>query len=121
MLKLFNENLNNKIMDQLELDLFPYRSKIVSKGENQIISWFHNVSEDKDKICYHESIYVKNQKMDLEDWLHIKRQNLGKLTLENFYSYLKQIKGSRLEIIKEFLTHRKIVYETGSWESFDLN
>ena len=108
-------------MEQLELDLFPYKSKIVSKGENEIISWFHNVSEDKDKICYHESIYVKNQNMNLEDWLHIKRQNLGKFSLKYFYSYLKEIKGERFELLKEFLSHKKIVYETGSWENFDYN
>ena len=108
-------------MYQLELDLFPYRSKTISKGENQLVSWFHSISEDEDKICYYESVYVKNQKMDLEDWLHIKRQNLGKLTLESFYSYLKEIEVGRLEVLKEFLTHRKIVYETGSWESLDLD
>ena len=79
-------------MGQLELDLYPYRSKTISKGENQIFSWHDNISEDKDKICYHESVYVKNQGMDLEDWLHIKRQNLGKLTLDYFYSLLKNSK-----------------------------
>ena len=26
-------------MDQLELDLYPYRSKTISEGENQIFSW----------------------------------------------------------------------------------
>tara|TARA_B100000963_G_scaffold348096_1_gene355191 strand:- start:1112 stop:1438 length:327 start_codon:yes stop_codon:yes gene_type:complete len=108
-------------MEQLKLDLFPYRSKTVSKGENEIISWFHNVSEDKDKICYHESIYVKNQNMNLEDWLYIKRQNLGKLSLEYFYSYLKEMKRERFELLKEFLAHKKIVYETGSWENFEYN
>ena len=33
----FVENLNNKHMYQLELDLFPYRSKIISEGGNQIL------------------------------------------------------------------------------------
>ena len=108
-------------MYQLKLDLYPYRSKTISKGENQIISWHVNISEDKDKICYHENVYVKNQRMDLEDWLHIKRQNLGKLTLEYFYSLLKKRKEDRLSFLKEFLTENKIVYETGSWESLDLN
>ena len=119
MLKLFNEKLNNKNMDQLELDLYPYRSKTISQGENQMVSWFDNISEDQDKISYFENIYVKNQKMDLEDWMHIKRKNLGKLTLEFFYLYLKNIKENRLDVLKEFLTHRKIVFEKGSWESFD--
>ena len=108
-------------MEQLKLDLFPYKSKTVSKGENEIISWFHNVSEDKDKICYHESIYVKNQNMNLEDWLYIKRQNLGKLTVHYFYSLLKNSKKARLSFLKKFLTRNKIVYETGSWESIDYN
>ena len=121
MLKLFNEKINNKIMSQLELDLYPYRSKTISEGENQIFSWHDNISEDKDKICYHESVYVKNQGMDLEDWLHIKRQNLGKLTLEYFYSLLKNSKKARLSFLKKFLTRNKIVYETGSWESIDYN
>jgi len=106
-------------MNQLELDLFPYRSKTISKGENQIFSWNNNISEDQDKISYHENVYVKNQRMDLEDWIHIKRKNLGKLTLEYFYSFLKKIKEERLDVLKEFLTHRKIVFEKGSWESFD--
>ena len=119
MLKFFNENLNNKHMYQLELDLFPYRSKTISKGENQMVSWFDNISEDQDKISYQENVYVKNQKMDLEDWIHIKRKNLGKLTLECFYSYLKKIKENRLDVLKKFLTHRKIVFEKGSWETFD--
>lgn len=119
MLKLFNENLNNKNMNQLELDLFPYRSKTISKGENQIFSWNNNISEDQDKISYHENVYVKNQRMDLEDWIHIKRKDLGKLTLEYFYSFLKKIKEERLDVLKEFLTHRKIVFEKGSWESLD--
>ncbi|MBD1150601.1 hypothetical protein IDH12_04365 [Pelagibacterales bacterium SAG-MED29] len=121
MLKLFNEKLNNKNMGQLELDLYPYRSKTISVGENQIFSWHDNISEDKDKICYHESVYVKNQGMDLEDWLHIKRQNLGKLTLDYFYSLLKKSKKAKLSFLKEFLTRNKIVYETGSWETIDLN
>ena len=108
-------------MDQLELDLYPYRSKTISVGENQIFSWHDNISEDKDKICYHESVYVKNQRMDLEDWLHIKRQNLGRLTLEYFYSLLKKSKKPRLSFLKKFLTINKIIYETGSWESLDLN
>jgi len=106
-------------MNQLELDLFPYRSKTISKGENQIFSWNNNISEDQDKISYHENVYVKNQRMDLEDWIHIKRKDLGKLTLEYFYSFLKKIKEERLDVLKEFLTHRKIVFEKGSWESFD--
>jgi len=106
-------------MNQLELDLFPYRSKTISKGENQIFSWNNNISEDQDKISYHENVYVKNQRMDLEDWIHIKRKDLGKLTLEYFYSFLKKIKEERLDVLKEFLTHRKIVFEKGSWESLD--
>jgi len=106
-------------MNQLELDLYPYRSKTISEGENQIIYWHDNISEDKDKICYHESVYVKNQRMDLEDWLNIKRQNLGNLTLEYFYLLLKKSKKERLSFLKKFLTQNKIVYETGSWETID--
>ena len=106
-------------MYQLELDLFPYRSKTISEGENQIFSWFDNISEDQNKISYHESVYVKNQKMNLEDWIHIKRKASGKLTLEYFYSFLKKIKDNKLDVLKEFLTHRKIVFEKGSWESFE--
>ena len=106
-------------MHQLELDLFPYRSKTISEGENQIFSWLDNISEDQYKISYHESVYVKNQKMDLEDWIHIKRKDSGKLTLEYLYSLLKKIKDNKLDILKEFLTHRKIVFEKGSWESFE--
>ena len=106
-------------MSQLELDLYPYRSKTISEGENQIFSWFDNISEDQHKISYHESVYVKNQKMDLEDWIHIKRKDSGKLTLEYFYSFLKKIKDNKLDVLKEFLTHRKIVFEKGSWESFE--
>ena len=82
-------------MDQLELDLYPYRSKTISE--------------------------VENQGMDLEDWLHIKRQNLGKLDLDHFYSLLKNSKKARLSFLKKFLTRNKIVYETGSWESIDYN
>ena len=82
-------------MDQLELDLYPYRSKTISEGENQIFSWHDNISEDIDKICYHESVYVKNHRMDLEDWLHIKRQNIGKLTLEYLYLSLRNTKKPR--------------------------
>ena len=108
-------------MCQLELDLYPYRSKTISKGENQIVSWNNNISEDQDKISYHENVYVKNQGMDLEDWLHIKRQNLGKLTLDYFYTLLKNSKKARLRFLKKFLTRNKIVYETGSWESIDYN
>ncbi len=106
-------------MDQLELDLYPYRSKTISEGENQIISWHDNISEDKDKICYHESVYVKNQRMDLEDWLHIKRQNIGKFTFEYFYSLLKKSKKARLSFLMKFLIQNKIVYEKGSWETID--
>ena len=107
-------------MSQLELDLYPYRSKTISK--EKIKYFLHdNISEDKDKICYHESVYVKNQGMDLEDWLHIKRQNLGKLTLDHFYSLLKNSKKARLSFLKKFLTQNKIVYETGSWETIDYN
>ena len=106
-------------MKQLKLDLFPYRSKTISKGENQMVSWFDNISEDQDKISYQENVYVKNQRMDLEDWIHIKRKDLGKLTLEYFYSFLKKIKEERLDVLKEFLTHRKIVFEKGSWETLD--
>ena len=106
-------------MKQLKLGLFPYKSKTISKGENQMLSWFDHISEDQDKISYYENVYVKNQKMDLEDWIHIKRKNLGKLTLECFYSYLKKIKENRLDVLKKFLTHRKIVFEKGSWETLD--
>ena len=108
-------------MDQLKLDLYPYRSETISEGENQIFSWHDDISEDEDKICYHESVYVKNHRMDLEDWLHIKRQNLGRLTLEYFYSLLKKSKKPRLSFLKKFLTRNKIIFETGSWESLDLN
>ena len=48
--------------------------------------------------------------MDLEDWIHIKRKDSGKLTLEYFYSFLKKIKDNKLDVLKEFLTHRKIVF-----------
>ena len=109
-------------MYQLELDLFPYRSKIISEGGNQILYlvWKHlKITEDQHKISYHESVYVKNQKMDLEDWIHIKRKDSGKLTLEYFYSFLKKIKDNKLDVLKEFLTHRKIVFEKSSWESFE--
>ena len=37
-------------MYQLELDLFPYRSKTISEGENQIFSWFDNISETSIKF-----------------------------------------------------------------------
>ena len=52
---------------------------------------------------------------------YIKRQNLGKLTLNYFYSLLKNSKKARLSFLKKFLTRNKIVYETGSWESIDYN
>ena len=36
-------------MDQIVMDLYPYRSKTISEGENQIFSWHDNISDDKDK------------------------------------------------------------------------
>ena len=118
----------------LKIHLFERHARglvLTSNGEylyktaNDVISKLKDVestlSEDKDKICYHESVYVKNQRMDLEDWLNIKRQNLGNLTLEYFYLLLKKSKKERLSFLKKFLTQNKIVYETGSWETIDYN
>ena len=71
-------------MKQLELDFKDestaenYHSVDIDKGGNQIFKWYDTLSEDREKISYHEYVYDTPNYLDLENWIHIKKKGLGK-------------------------------------------
>ena len=60
-------------MKQLELDFKDesttenYHSVTIDKGGNQIFKWYDTLSEDREKISYHEYVYDTPNYLDLEN------------------------------------------------------
>ena len=93
-------------MKQLEFDFNPInlsdyyvQHQVIDEGKNQIFSWSDTLSDDGEKIIYHEYTYNTNQCMDFENWVHI-----NKIGLEKF---------------KRLLNDVKIPFEEGDWQTID--
>ena len=114
-------------MKQLELDfkdespLDNYRSDTIDKGGNQLFKWYDTLSDDGEKISYHEFVYDTPNYLDLENWIDIKKKGLGKYAFWWFKMYLKSIgRGKdRLEKLKRVLNDMEIPFEEGDWQTID--
>ena len=114
-------------MKQLELDfkdespLDNYRSDTIDKGGNQLFKWYDTLSDDGEKISYHEFVYDTPNYLDLENWIHIKKKGLGKYAFWWFKMYLKSMtrEKDRLDKLKRVLKDMEIPFEEGDWQTID--
>ena len=114
-------------MKQLELDFKDesppdnYHSVTIDKGGNQIFKWYDSLSEDGEKISYHEYVYDTPNYMDLENWIDIKKKRLGKYAFWWFKMYLKSMtrEKDRLEKLKRVLNDMEVPFEVGDWQTID--
>ena len=114
-------------MKQLELDFKDesttenYHSVMIDKGGNQIFKWYDTLSEDREKISYHEYVYDTPNYLDLENWIDINKKGLGKYAFWWFKMYLKSMtrQKDRLEKLKRVLNDMEISFEEGDWQTLD--
>ena len=98
-----------------------YHSATIDKGGNQVFKWYDTLSEDGEKISYHEYVYDTPNYMDLENWIHIKKKGLGKHEFWWFKMYLKSMtrEKDRLDKLKKVLNDMEITFEEGDWQTID--
>ncbi len=86
-------------------------SVTIDKGGNQLFKWYDTLSDDGEKISYHEYVYDTPNYLDLENWIDIKKRGLGKHAFWWFKMYLKSIgRGKdRLEKLKRVLNDMEIL------------
>ena len=98
-----------------------YKSVSIDKGSNQIFKWDDTLSEDKEKISYHEYIYDTPEYMDFENWIYIKKNGLGRYAFWWFKMYLSSIKSDKDRIgkLKRLLLDMGIPFEEGDWQTID--
>ena len=90
------------------------------KLKNFYHSWSDTLSDDGEKIIYHEYTYNTNQCMDFENWVYINKKGLDRAAFKWFCVYLKAIKRKdRLEKFKRLLNDVKIPFEEGDWQTID--
>ena len=90
------------------------------KLKNFYHSWSDTLSDDGEKIIYHEYTYNTNQCMDFENWVHINKKGLDRAAFKWFCMYLKAIeRKDRLEKFKRLLNDVKIPFEEGDWQTID--
>ncbi len=90
------------------------------KLKNFYHSWSDTLSDDGEKIIYHEYTYNTNQCMDFENWVHINKIGLDRAAFKWFCMYLKAIeRKDRLEKFKRLLNDVKIPFEEGDWQTID--
>ena len=116
-------------MKQLELELDfkdestteNYHSVTIDKGGNQIFKWYDTLSQDREKISYHEYVYDTPNYLDLENWIDINKKGLGKYAFWWFKMYLKSMtrEKDRLEKLKRILNDMEISFEEGDWQTLD--
>ena len=96
-------------------------SVTIDKGGNQLFKWYDTLSDDGEKISYHEYVYDTPNYLDLENWIDIKKRGLGKHAFWWFKMYLKSIgRGKdRLEKLKRVLNDMEIPFEEGDWQTID--
>ena len=98
-----------------------YHSVTIDKGGNQIFKWYDSLSEDGEKISYHEYVYDTPNYLDLENWVDINKKGLGKYAFWWFKMYLKSMtrEKDRLEKLKRVLNDMEIPFEVGDWQTID--
>ena len=96
-------------------------SVTIDKGGNQLFKWYDTLSDDGEKISYHEYVYDTPNYMDLENWIHIKKKGLGKYAFWWFKMYLKSMtrEKDRLDKLKRVLKDMEIPFEEGDWQTID--
>ncbi len=96
-------------------------SVTIDKGGNQLFKWYDTLSDDGEKISYHEYVYDTPNYLDLENWIDIKKKGLGKYAFWWFKMYLKSIgrEKDRLEKLKRVLNDMEIPFEEGDWQTID--
>ena len=96
-------------------------SVTIDKGGNQLFKWYDTLSDDGEKISYHEYVYDTPNYLDLENWIDIKKRGLGKHAFWWFKMYLKSIgrEKDRLEKLKRVLNDMEIPFEEGDWQTID--
>ena len=98
--------------------------QVIDKGKFKFKNFFHSwsdtLSDDGEKIIYHEYTYDTNQGMDFENWIHINKKGLDRTSFKWFHMYLKAIeRKDRLEKFKRLLNDTKIPFEEGDWQTID--
>ena len=115
-------------MKQLEfefnsIDLSDYyvAHQVIDEGKNQIFSWSDTLSDDGQKIRYHEYIYDTPNCMEFENWIEVENKWLNKSTFKKLYVYLKSLERhqDRLEKMKKCLEEKNIPFEEGDWQTID--
>ena len=115
-------------MKQLELDFNSINLsdhydtyRVIDEGKNQIFSWSDTLSDDGKIISYHEYVFDTHDCMELENWIHINKNGLGKAAFKWLCMYLKSIKRNkdRLEKLKRILDDMEIPFEAGDWQTVD--
>ena len=106
-------------MKQLEFDFnlinlsdYYVEYQVIDEGKNQVFSWSDTLSDDGQKIRYHEYIYNTPDCMEFENWIEVENKWLIKSTFKKLAIYLKSFERhqDRLEKMKKCLEENKISF-----------
>ena len=91
------------------------------KLKNFYHSWSDTLSDDGQKIRYHEYIYDTPNCMEFENWIEVENKWLIKSTFKKLVIYLKSLERhqNRLEKMKKCLEEKNIPFEEGDWQTID--
>ena len=115
-------------MKQLEFDFnlinlsdYYVDYQVIDEGKNQVFSWSDTLSDDGQKIRYHEYIYNTPDCMEFENWIEVENKWLIKSTFKKLTKYLKSLQRhqERLEKMKKCLEDKSIPFEEGDWQTID--
>ena len=115
-------------MKQLEFDFnlinlsdYYVDYQVIDEGKNQVFSWSDTLSDDGQKIRYHEYIYNTPNCMEFENWIEVENKWLNESTFKKLEIYLKSLKRhqDRLKKMKKCLKEKNIPFEEGDWQSID--
>jgi hypothetical protein len=111
-----------------QLNLLDYRADYLEEFENQIVWYCDVLKETKNTITYSENIVPHKGKaicrMEYEEYIDIKKNNLGKVSYDEILKYLKNAKKEdKIARYKVFLKFKNIPFEADlfSWHNEDLN
>ena len=95
--------------------------QVIDEGKNQVFCWSDTLSDDGQKIRYHEYIYNTPDCMEFENWIEVENKWLNKSTFKKLAMYLKSFERhqDRLEKMKKCLEEKSIPFEVGDWQTID--
>ena len=115
-------------MKQLEFDFnsinlsdYYVEHQVIDEGKNQVFSWSDTLSDDGEKLRYHEYIYNTPDCMEFENWIEVENKWLNKSTFKKLQIYLESLERhqDRLKKMKECLEEKNIPFEEGDWQTID--